>query len=220
MVCAGIFLLSAACLLATGRGFSAYPGQREWIISFCLFVASLLSITLRLYDQFLASVLFGNLFQFSAYYFLALGSLRFLGEDFKEHWVATVFLVFILVLMGTLSFESNFLNARLAVVSFLAAVFSFATAFFFKIFSTGEYRYERFTQYVFYFHGVFSVAKGLVTLIDHDRDGLFSKTLVSQLTFYEYILITFLFGLCLNLLGAQRLKSEKLKGNCGNSVIA
>jgi len=208
-----MFALSALMLFINGKGFNKYPGQKEWIISFCLFVCSLLSVTLRVYDFFFASVILGNTFQFLAYYTLCLGCLRFLGEDFTEHYIAFFFLAFLLVLMGTLSLEANFLNARIAIVSFLASIFSFGAVFFFWNFGKGEYYYEKWFINIFMFHGTFSMLKGLLNIIDHDREGLFSPTIVSQLTFYEYLLIAFLWGSVTNLLGQERLRKQKHQQN-------
>ncbi|WP_126464959.1 hypothetical protein [Candidatus Terasakiella magnetica] len=203
--------MGALSLVVTGRGFNKALGQREWILCFISFSLSLSSLYLRLNDAYLASVLFGHFFQFVGYYLLGLGALRYLGHDFKDHWVMVIFLVLHLGLMTLLSVEDNFLNARLAVVAFVAGTFSLGITLFFRNFSKNRNFAETGFMYLYGFHAAFSFCKGILNLVDHDRVGLFSRTFVSQVTFYEYVILTIGMIIFLNVMVHQQIKTQHVE---------
>ncbi|WP_135077517.1 hypothetical protein [Terasakiella sp. SH-1] len=187
--------------MVIGKGIDRYRGQKEWIISFIFFGLSFSSLFLRLYDLYLLSVISGHFCQFIGYYMLGLGCLRYLGHNYRGHWVMGVFLAGYLGLILLLGQEAEFLNVRLAIVYFVAATFSFAISQFIAFFKQERTRSENLFMYIYRFHGIFSAVKGLLSLTDTGRETLFSKTTLAQTSYLEYIFLLISMVILLNLMG-------------------
>lgn len=190
--CVVIGILGALGLRTLSMRVRNAEGAKEWTLSFCLFALSMAAVLLRGPIPFIPSVLLSNLFQFCAYYTLMLGYLRYSHHDFKDHWVAGFYCIFILAIMFYLAHDANYLNGRLAIISLNATFFSLIILFIIAKFYQAPLPLKATLIGGFTIHSVFSFLKTIASVLDQNRSTIFDLTFISRLTFMEYVAI-FLF---------------------------
>ncbi len=207
IACAGVLCTGGACLVIRFKSISAFPGQKEWVSAFVLFIAALSVLLVKDYSSYPVLIILANAFQLLAYYMLILGSLRFVGKNFRDHWVIIIFIFFILAVLGSLVYEVDDISARLIVVAIFASILNLLNAYVFIFYAAERSKANQLAVLAFGFHGVFSLIKSFAIVFDTKRDSYFTQTLISEISLFEYVLMAFLYSIAMNMLATEKIRT-------------